>query len=209
MQSGQLDERAREFIARAILVAQEHLLRWIKGDRIFQAAGWGCGSSLYDLRAFLQKKLRREFASPKELSYCNAVLDTGLWIIASTAELMAAQLLLDEALRLNERDREELKDYLRAACCGIGVRPNSFAVKMARRFKHCPFFPLTRSGAMNSKAFLSVSNAVEWRRRVRAKYTGLLIGRRVTPLHGRRARFAPPYRRIRPPRSKRRRSLAD
>ncbi len=165
--------------------AQEHLLRWIKGDRIFQVAGWGCGSSLYDLRAFLQKKLRREFASPKELSYCNAVLDTGLWIIASTAELMAAQLLLDEALRLNERDREELKDYLRAASNLLRDRstPKFFRREDGSTVQALPILSTYAIGRDDSKAFLSVSNA----RRVAAP-----CPRQIYRTSDRSARYAAP-----------------
>ncbi len=130
LQSGRLDEEAQEFVNRAAPVVQEHLLRWIKGDKIFQVAGWGCGFGLYDHRAFIDMKRRRAFASPERQSYCNMVTDVDLWIIGATAELIAAQTALDESLRLGDRDYDDLRDYLRGA---VGLLSDRTTPKSFRR----------------------------------------------------------------------------
>ena len=128
VRSGQLDEEAQEFVNHAVPVVQEHLLRWIKGDKIFQVAGWGCGFGLYDHREFIEMKRRRAFASRERLSYCNMVTDVDLFVIGTTAELIAAHAALDGSLRLGDRDYEDLRDYLRGAARLLSDRttPKSF-----------------------------------------------------------------------------------
>ena len=136
LQSGRLDEEAQEFIHRAAPVVQEHLLRWVKGDKIFQVAGWGCGFGLYDHRAFLDMKRRRAFASPERLSYCNSVQDDDLWIIGATAELIAAQAALDESLRLGDRDyRRSSRLFARRG--GASERSDDAQVISTRRWFNC------------------------------------------------------------------------
>lgn len=115
LQSRELDNEARGFVNRAVPVIQEHLIRWIKEDKVFQVAGWGCGEGLYDHRKFLEMKLARAFGSSTRLSYCNMVADDDLWIIATTAELIAYQPKLDESLRLNDDDYRDFLEYLHLA----------------------------------------------------------------------------------------------
>ena len=114
-QAGQIDGVPGDFLQQAMPIVASHLLRWVRDDTVFEVAGWACGVGLYNHRDFLQRKRERTFSSPKSLSYCNMTLDSDLWVIASTAELVAAQPYLEMSLRLAEKDTNDLKAYLHEA----------------------------------------------------------------------------------------------
>jgi hypothetical protein len=114
-QAGQTDGPAGAFVSQAIPIVQSHALRWVRDDAVFEVTGWGCGAGLYNHRDFLRKKRERAFSSPKSLSYCNMTQDFDLWVIALVAELVAAQSFLDPSLRMEKRNLDDLKAYLREA----------------------------------------------------------------------------------------------
>lgn len=79
----------RNFLAAYAPVVRDHLLHWLFSPQgMFQVKGWGCANGLFNHSQFLEKKKIRAFGSFK--SYCNAVTDIDLWIVASTAELLGA-----------------------------------------------------------------------------------------------------------------------
>lgn len=128
LQSADQNQQTQDFVRRAAPVVQDHLLRWVLSDKVFQVTGWQCGHGLYNHRAFLELKRSRSFASEDHISYCNMVQDTDLWIIAATAELIAAQASLEPNLKLSIADNSALRDYLHIATALLAERttPKTF-----------------------------------------------------------------------------------
>jgi len=87
----------RQLIRQYLPVVTEHYQRWIFSEvGPFQVRGWGCkmrGKYIktgMNHEAFLKNKLRRLLGDSASPSYCNAVTDTDLWIIAGVSNLLAA-----------------------------------------------------------------------------------------------------------------------
>ncbi len=90
----------RDFVRRSVpILAQDHYRRWLRredgGPGSFQVRGWGCNPGTFDHRERVANLLARRYGTralggDSDLSFCNAVTDTDLWIIAGIAELVAA-----------------------------------------------------------------------------------------------------------------------
>ena len=65
-------------------------MRWLFGDGYFQVNGWGCGPGRLSHKEFLERKLDMRFGSQSGTSYCNAVTDDDLVLIAGASELLGA-----------------------------------------------------------------------------------------------------------------------
>jgi len=84
----------KEALNQFIPLLIEHYNRWIFLETgPFQVRGWGCKignkyvKTAINHNEFIEKKLRRELGDDKSPSYCNAVNDTDMWIIAGVANL--------------------------------------------------------------------------------------------------------------------------
>lgn len=80
------------FSQRTMPIALDHYQRWISRGAgepgHFQVRGWGCADGTRDHEEHLQMLLNRSYGEFK--SYCNALTDVDLWIIAGTMELLVA-----------------------------------------------------------------------------------------------------------------------
>ncbi len=83
------------------VIVVDHYARWI--DVIpgqpgsFQVRGWGCHSGTYSHRQHLENLLGRRYGTAalpgkgsNPPSYCNALTDTDMWIVAGVLEILAA-----------------------------------------------------------------------------------------------------------------------
>ena len=96
----------------------DHYRRWVLEEPgPFQVAGWGCTRGLFNHREFLAAKLARRFGrttgSEKKPSYCDAVTDTDLWILAGVVELLAAHERDPGTVPLDPELREAFGEYVR------------------------------------------------------------------------------------------------
>lgn len=116
-----------------IPILRSHYQRWIFSDGgPFQVAGWGCADGLFNHSAFLRALLDRRFGGGPRVSpspsYCNAVTDTDLWIIAGVVELLAAQDVDPTAVGLSAN---EIAAYAKHAALGIDlIRSRSAATEL-------------------------------------------------------------------------------
>lgn len=109
------DEVSTRFVQTYAPVATKHFLRWIlKRDSphgAFEVAGWDCGSGTFSHREFVAKRAARAFkASP---SYCNALTDVDLFLLAGTLHLLAARTADPSRIPLSAADAALLTDYAR------------------------------------------------------------------------------------------------
>lgn len=115
-----------KFIKSYTPVILDHLQRWIFADNgstdlsdsigVFHTKGWGCSNGRFNHRDFLEKKLLKEFGNLKPLSYCNAVRDLDMWIIAAAVEILAAQKKNPGLFPLDARQEKSYHDYFSIAC---------------------------------------------------------------------------------------------
>ncbi|NOT84683.1 MAG: hypothetical protein HOP02_07900 [Methylococcaceae bacterium] len=78
-------------------ILMDHYQRWILDDvGPFQVRGWGCAVNGQYVETgmnhfkYLTKSLAKTLGDSSSPSYCNAVTDTDMWIIAGVTKLMAA-----------------------------------------------------------------------------------------------------------------------
>lgn len=106
---------------REVLVT-DHLQRWIEPDPAlpgrFQRRGWGCNSGTYSHREHLQNLLTRAYGTAalpdpptNAPSYCNAVFDEDLWIIADVLEVLGAHHANPTLLPLSPEQKASLTSY--------------------------------------------------------------------------------------------------
>jgi hypothetical protein len=101
------------------LVMKDHYERWIFDEPgVFQVAGWGCNPGVFNHFKFLEKKLRREFGAARRLSYCNAVTDTDMWILAGVVEMLAAHRRDPVLVPILTDMKEKMAEYIRI---GVGL----------------------------------------------------------------------------------------
>lgn len=101
------------------LVLNNHYLRWTLGNtKFFQVKSWGCDKGYYNHFDFLKKKDSFQFHSSKNLSYCNAITDVDLWIVAGVSEILSAVENAPEYFKISVSKKSQLKNYAKFA---IGV----------------------------------------------------------------------------------------
>ncbi|GIW56103.1 MAG: hypothetical protein KatS3mg082_2507 [Nitrospiraceae bacterium] len=93
-------------------VIEGHYRRWVLSAlRPFQVAGWGCDDRLYNHEEFLRAKKALQFANAT-WSYCHAITDTDLWILAGVAEILLADANDVAIYSLGDADRQSYAQYL-------------------------------------------------------------------------------------------------
>lgn len=122
---GELEDPApalQAFARRAAQIAGvDHYLRWIEGlpdvPGAFQRRGWGCSEGNFTHQAHVENLLHRHYGTRalgrpySDLSYCNAVTDTNLFIIAGAAEIAAAAVNAQDGLGLTPAQIESLRTH--------------------------------------------------------------------------------------------------
>ncbi len=98
-------------------VVMSHYKRWIfNTPGPFQVRGWGCKHRGQYVKTgmnhmeFLIKKLNRELGDNH--SYCNAITDTDLWIIAGVTHLLAAHKKSPDLVLLSKEDKHKFSKYI-------------------------------------------------------------------------------------------------
>ena len=92
----------------------DHYQRWVFGAQgMFQVAGWGCGYGMYNHSQFLQAKEARTLGT--YVSFCNAIGDTDMWIVAGVTEILAAHAKDPLLIPLSAADEQAFSDYLDVA----------------------------------------------------------------------------------------------
>lgn len=88
--NNQQSEKMKEFLEKySPVIINDHLHKWINEGKLFEVSSWGCqDKNYYNHRQFLEKKLSRSLGNSP--TYCNVVRDVDLFIIASSAEILAA-----------------------------------------------------------------------------------------------------------------------
>lgn len=120
----QRTSKMRQFVSSYAHIVRDHLSHWLFSQQgMFQVKGWGCAPGLFNHMAFLDKKARREFGTSK--SYCNAVTDIDLWLIASTAEFLGAARLSPQAVPLSMAQWLSFSAYLKNAAPLVKARLTS------------------------------------------------------------------------------------
>jgi|GEM_PF-2773598 len=95
------------------VLLNDHYKRWIFADQgIFQVKGWSCDNGIFNHYDFLEKKYHKEFGTLNPFSYCNAVLDTDMWIIAGVVEMLAAHNKDPQLVPLDAGYEHDLLDYV-------------------------------------------------------------------------------------------------
>ena len=99
------------------VIVNDHYWRWIYYDEgAFQVQGWGCSYGRYNHYQFLQKKFNREFGGSNALSYCNAVVDTDMWILAGLVEMLAANGKDPQLVPIDDEKKQRFLDYVSLGC---------------------------------------------------------------------------------------------
>ena len=93
-------------------VVIDHYDRWVFEDKIFQRYGWGCAIGVYSHLESIKKLLDKSYNERSNVSYCNSVRDTDLFIIAGVSELLAANKKSPNYVALSSDAIERYKSYL-------------------------------------------------------------------------------------------------
>jgi hypothetical protein len=128
---------------RAIL--EDHYRRWVLGrpgePGVFQVRGWGCNVGTFTHREHVDNLLHHRYgtsafpnASFEPTSYCNAVVDTDMWIAAGVAELLAANAHAPDMFPIDAGLRAELLAYVRRACELFASRTQATALVVAGKW---------------------------------------------------------------------------
>lgn len=109
------------FIRKFTPVLLDHYKRWLfNKPGPFQVRGWGCkvngkyvpgGMNHSEL---IVKKLNRKLGDEKSPSYCNAVIDSDMFIIAGVSNLLAAHKLNNHLVSILPQDYDKLNAYVEA-----------------------------------------------------------------------------------------------
>ena len=102
----------RRFITDYREVVLERYMRWLFGDGLFQVNGWGCGPRRLNHKEFIEHKLGMDFGDQSGTSYCNAVTDDDLVLIAGASELLKANELSSADFVLSADHRRRLLAYV-------------------------------------------------------------------------------------------------
>ena len=121
----------RKFIAIYPAILHDHYQRWIfTSPGPFQVRGWGCKVKGKYVRTgmnhaeFLTRKLRNELGDKSCPSYCNAVTDTDMWIIAGAACLTATGRVHADIL-----SQKEIAKYIKYIQTGIRLLKSRITYK--------------------------------------------------------------------------------
>lgn len=106
-----LSSSMREFLQKYIpVIVTDHLHKWIADTTVFSLKGYNCSDrGDYNNHQFLNKLLNKEFGNSP--TYCNAVSDTNMWIIAAAAEMLAAD-SRSSLITLTSAQTRELRDHV-------------------------------------------------------------------------------------------------
>jgi len=118
------------------VVVLDHVWRWALPEGgntqgIFAVHAWGCGWPLYPSQMqfthsnFNAVRLNRSFQVSEpdlNVSYCNAVTDTDLWIISAAANVLLASELDPVAVSFDNETARELRDYMNAGVALVDSR---------------------------------------------------------------------------------------
>lgn len=111
------------FVNESVPILSSHYRRWLQretgGPGIFQVKGWGCNSGTFDHQEHVENLRHRRygtdyFSADVSTSYCNAVTDTDLWIIAGIAELYAASKDGQNVLDISSADSTLFESHVKA-----------------------------------------------------------------------------------------------
>lgn len=95
------------------VLIKDHYERWIFGkEGSFQMQGWGCINGRYNHVEYLTLKKKRFFG---KVSYCRAILDQDMWIMAGVIELLAAHKKNPELIPLADSLESNFYNYINSS----------------------------------------------------------------------------------------------
>ncbi len=115
------DSVAKEFSDKYSNVATAHIRRWVlkegSNHGVFQMRGWDCNSGTFSHIEYLTHLKARHFGTShfpsfKNYSYCNVVLDSDLFILASVMHILAAKKISSFKYDLPQSALTQLNEYL-------------------------------------------------------------------------------------------------
>ena len=96
-----------------------HYKRWIfNKPGPFQVKGWGCKYNNHYVKTgmnhleYLTKKKNYQLGNNTSHAYCNAILDTDLWIVSGVSNLLAAHKKAPLSIPLTQSLQKKLRAYL-------------------------------------------------------------------------------------------------
>lgn len=104
------------------ILVQDHYERWAfaapNQPGFFQRRGWGCANGTFSHTQHLENLLARAYGTPalgrtSSLSYCNAVTDADIWIVAGVTEALEAHRRLPALGQLSPARAQALRTYAR------------------------------------------------------------------------------------------------
>ena len=130
------------FVQEYVPIFIDHYNRWVfTKPGPFQVRGWGCrvngnyvvsGMNHFE---FLKRKLVRTLGDDQSPSYCNAVTDTDMWIIAGVVNLLAAHEKNHVLVPLQAEDYKRLRGYIEL---GVDLLKSRFTYKPLKDFNGRP-----------------------------------------------------------------------
>lgn len=93
------------------ILIHDHYERWIFGkEGSFQMQGWNCIDGRYNHIEYLELKTKKYYGKP---SYCRAILDQDMWIMAGVNELLAAHKIAPELIIMSDTLESQFVNYLK------------------------------------------------------------------------------------------------
>ncbi|HBE44892.1 MAG TPA: hypothetical protein DDW17_05410 [Deltaproteobacteria bacterium] len=132
----------REALNKFVPLLLEHYNRWIfNTPGPFQVRGWGCklggkyAKTGMNHMEFIEKKLNRELGDSKSPSYCNAVTDTDMWIIAGVTNVLAVYKKERALVPITPEEYKKLLAYVKT---GVKLLESRFSYTELRDFNGNP-----------------------------------------------------------------------
>lgn len=116
-----------KFIQEFCPLLQSHYYRWVFSSKNFELLGWGCDNGYYNHYEFMEKQLNKSFS--KNVSYCNAITDTDLWIIAGVAEMLATDKNNENYFKLNPDLKNRFNLYIKVGSLLLESRTKTTQLK--------------------------------------------------------------------------------
>jgi hypothetical protein len=105
-----------KLLNKTIAIVASNYKRWVLSTQgSFEVQAWGCNKGRFNHYNFLLNMLNNSFKSNhfwRNISYCNAVNDTDLWILGGVVELLAYDLNNAKKNILTDSDRKQFQEYL-------------------------------------------------------------------------------------------------
>jgi len=129
-------------IAKFIPLLIEHYDRWIfNTPGPFQVRGWGCRyngqhvPTTMNHQEFLKRKLERKLGNGKSPSYCNAVQDIDMWIIAGVVNILTVYKQEERLVPITTEKYKQLLSYVKM---GVKLIESRFSYTSLKNFDGVP-----------------------------------------------------------------------